>query len=76
MRHLRRSQKEWIGLRSCVFPDVTGVSLRNEQNKALRIALSAQTVLLQGTEGAGLRLAADPFPLSRTNKLSSIGKGC
>jgi hypothetical protein len=43
--------------------------------RALRIALSAEAVLLQGTEGAGLRLAADPFPLSRTNKLSSTGKG-
>lgn len=42
---------------------------------ALRIAMSAMTLLLQGTEGAGLRLVDDPFVPHQTNKLSNPGKG-
>ncbi len=64
---------DWIAIVRVPRCDRSVAEKRAEQ--ALRIALSAQTVLLQGTEGAGLRLAADAFPLSRTNKLSSIGKG-
>ena len=41
----------------------------------LRIAMSAMILLLQGTEGAGLRLVDDPFVPHQTNKLSSPGKG-
>ena len=42
---------------------------------ALRIALSSITLLLPGTEGAGLRLVDDPFVPPQTNKLSSPGEG-
>ncbi len=42
---------------------------------ALRIALSSMALLLEGTEGAGLRLAQDPFSPHQTKKLSSPGKG-
>lgn len=42
---------------------------------ALRIALSSTALLLQGTEGAGLRLAEDPSTPRHVNKLSSPGKG-
>jgi hypothetical protein len=37
--------------------------------------MSAMTLLLQGTEGAGLRLVDDPFVPHQTNKLSSPGNG-
>ena len=42
---------------------------------ALRIAMSAMTLLLEGTEGAGLRLVDDPFVPHQTSKLSSQGNG-
>jgi hypothetical protein len=42
---------------------------------ALRIALSSMALLLQGTEGAGLRLAEDPSTPRHVTKLSSPGKG-
>jgi hypothetical protein len=40
---------------------------------ALRIALSASALLLQGTEGANLRVAGDPFDPWKKDKLSSTG---
>ena len=40
---------------------------------ALRIALSATSLFLQGTEGADLRVAGDPFEPWRKDKLSSTG---
>jgi hypothetical protein len=43
--------------------------------KALRAALAAITLLLQGTEGAALRLSNDPFLPPKTIKLASIGDG-
>lgn len=42
---------------------------------ALRTALSSMVLLLEGTEGAGLRLAQDPFNPRQSKKLSSPGKG-
>lgn len=40
---------------------------------ALRAALSSLALLLQGTEGAGLRLGYDPFIPAKTNQLLSVG---
>jgi Apea-like HEPN len=40
---------------------------------ALRAALSSLALLLQGTEGAGLRLGHDPFVPAKTNQLLSVG---
>ncbi len=42
---------------------------------ALRAVLASLTLLLQGKEGAGLRLSNDPFLPPKTNKLSSVGDG-
>lgn len=42
---------------------------------ALRATLASVTLLLQGSEGADLRLGQDPFFPRRTSKLASIGAG-
>jgi hypothetical protein len=67
------SGAEWIATIRVPRCDRAVAQTRAEQ--ALRIALSGQALLLQGTKGSGLRLAGDPFTPARTNKLSSTGKG-
>lgn len=47
----------------------------NRAEAVLRLAMASITLLLDGTEGAGLRLVDDPFVPRHTNKLSSPGKG-
>jgi hypothetical protein len=64
---------DWIAIIRVPRSDFTVAAKRAEQ--ALRVALSAQTLLLQGTKGAGLRLAQDPFTPTRRNSMRSTGKG-
>ena len=64
---------DWIA--TIRIPRCAGTVSEARAEIALRAALASFTLLLQGTEGADLRLGDDPFLPPKTNKLSSIGEG-
>ena len=62
---------EWVAIIPVKRCDYVVSEKRAEA--ALRVALSASALLLQGTKGADLRIAGDPFEPWEKGKLSSTG---